>query len=559
MARKKTPSSTVEVPLDTSPSDDREVATRREAYRQIQNAITSESLKNLQLMRESKAFQAACKLPKGSEKNATEKEKKKVRIDTFKALNERYNFTIGHMYVFAKDCCKQAPHIGDHTESHGVQTTALRAFEAVQRYAFGQGGKPHFKGYKELDSVEGKQDCCIILRPDAGRLVVKWNGLTLPLLVDTKNEWQIRALTEYPTKYVRIVWKDFNGKTRLYAQMIQEGVSPHREQHPIGDEKVGMDLGPSTVAIVGETKAMLVDLCPTVDVPVKEIRKIQRKMNRSIRKSNPNAFNEDGTHKKGIRTKVKSNTYKKDQARKADIERRLAAERKRSHGELANQILSIGHEIKTEGVSILGWQRSWFGRSIGKRAPASLMTIIEQKIKALKDGSYEEFSTYKTKLSQIDHKTGLYTKKPLSQREHVFGDGSVVQRDLYSAFLAKYVFSHKLDISQVSKAWAGAESLLRLAASSYTKGARGKIVSINPTLPSPNGIDGVRVSATEISIEPSPPNRGRCKISEVVGIVAEMQRVTRAEKSVRLQNARLKREIESSEEKSVRLSKNRLM
>ena len=551
MARKKTPTFTVEFPLDTSPADDRELRIRREMYRQIYNAVIGESLKNLKWMRESIAFRAACVLPKGSDKNAETKAKRKLRADTFRALNERYKFTIDHMYTFVALCCKQAPHIGDHTESHGVQTTALRAFEAVQRYAFGQGGKPRFKGYRELNSVEGKQDCCLIIREGGGRLTVKWNGLTMPIILNLRNKWQIQALTEYPTKFIRIVWRDFKEKSRLYVQIAKEGISPQRPQHKIGTGVIGIDLGPSTAAIVGETGAILTDLCPTVEVPAKEIRVLQRKMDRSIRASNPEAFNEDGTWKKGRRNKlVKSNTYKKNQNKVANTQRCLAAERKRSHGELANQALTLGDQIKTENVSIKAWQRSWYGKSIGNRAPAAFMTIVERKLKAHKDGSYTEFSAYKTKLSQVDHTTGLYTKKPLSQREHVFPDGSKVQRDLYSGYLARFVEDHKLDVSQCVEHWAGAESLLRLAASSYTKGARGKVVSISPTLLSPNRETTSETPATEISIEPRCPKEAQSKIADVVGAVAEMQRATRAAKSVRLQNARLKREAESGQEES---------
>jgi hypothetical protein len=40
--------------------------------------------------------------------------------------------------------------------------------------------------------------------------------------------------------------------------------------------------------------------------------------------------------------------------------------------------------------------------------------------------------------SQYDHSTQTFTKKPLAQRWHVFGDGrGQVQRDVYSAFLAR--------------------------------------------------------------------------------------------------------------------------
>jgi putative transposase len=46
-----------------------------------------------------------------------------------------------------------------------------------------------------------------------------------------------------------------------------------------------------------------------------------------------------------------------------------------------------------------------------------------------------EFPTREA-VSQFNHE---YTKKPPSQRHHEFSDGSRVQRDLYSAYLASFV------------------------------------------------------------------------------------------------------------------------
>lgn len=41
------------------------------------------------------------------------------------------------------------------------------------------------------------------------------------------------------------------------------------------------------------------------------------------------------------------------------------------------------------------------------------------------------------KASQYDHELNQFIKKKLSQRFHIFSDGTKVQRDVYSAFLLK--------------------------------------------------------------------------------------------------------------------------
>ena len=92
------------------------------------------------------------------------------------------------------------------------------------------------------------------------------------------------------------------------------------------------------------------------------------------------------------------------------------------------------------------------------------MAVLRQKT-AVTGGDLMEFPTLTTRLSQYDHTTGTYTKKPLSQRIRVLGDGSgVVQRDLYSAFLARFVEADTLDARNAAEAFRSAKPLLRRAA-----------------------------------------------------------------------------------------------
>lgn len=109
------------------------------------------------------------------------------------------------------------------------------------------------------------------------------------------------------------------------------------------------------------------------------------------------------------------------------------------------------------------------------RAPGMLVSTLERKAKAAR-GELIEIPTWNTRLSQFDHTTGEYTKKALSQREHLFGDRitTPVQRDLYSAFLAFCCIANIPDIRQVQKAWPSAEPLLQRAMSRFSQSASGK-------------------------------------------------------------------------------------
>jgi hypothetical protein len=94
---------------------------------------------------------------------------------------------------------------------------------------------------------------------------------------------------------------------------------------------VGLDIGPSNIAAVGQTEAIFEQFCPSVVEPWKETRRLQRAMDRSRRATNPECFNEDGTWKTGTKARNRSKRYQALAAKRRDRDRRLAAERRRCH------------------------------------------------------------------------------------------------------------------------------------------------------------------------------------------------------------------------------------
>jgi hypothetical protein len=241
-------------------------------------------------------------------------------------------------------------------------------------------------------------------------------------------------------------------------------------------------------------------------------------MDRSRRATNPGNVNADGTVKKGSKKWNRSRRYQKLALKRKELDRRLASERKRAHGQLANEVLAQGKTVKTEKLSYRSFQKC-FGKSVKVRAPGMFVRTLERKAKAV-GGQVVEIPASNTKLSQFDHTTGQYTKKPLSQREHVFGDGVTqpVQRDLYSAFLAFCCIANILDIRQVLEAWPTAEPLLRQAMSGKNQSASGK------TLCFPQGIalradrlskkDIIQCEAVDVVAQARATESIRCKPSK---------------------------------------------
>jgi len=437
-----------EIPLRTTPHDVAVLNTRLDAARQLYNACLRESLRRLDLMRESKQYQISRTLPKGKPRNVA-----------FKAARDQHQFQEYGLHTFAVQA-KNACWIGDHLDVHVVQKIASRAFGATEQHAYGGRGRPRFKRFGWLSSIEGKSNAAGIRWRDDH---VVWSGLKLQPLFDLKDKHGLEAQAlSRRVKYLRLVKRTENSEARWSVQLILAGTPHQKDKNTISDNTCGLDIGPATIAAVGEKDALLAQFCDEVIQPWKEIKREQRAQDRSRRATNPDNYNENGTVKKGSRKWYRSNRYKKRQERIAECQRKLAATRKKQHGELCNNILSIGKIVKTEKLSYKSFQKN-FGRSVAVRAPGMFVGILTRKA-ANAGGAVEEQNTWTTKLSQTCI-CGSVEKKPLKQRHHVCSCGAEAQRDLFSGFLAKHCDNHILDIRQAKTAWPAAEPLLRRAMS----------------------------------------------------------------------------------------------
>lgn len=445
MAKDKNASFITELPLQTNDRQERVLLVRMDAARQVYNACLGESLKRLKLMRESKQYQAVRKMRSG-----------KRRTAEFADARTRFGFREYDLHAYAK----QFSHswLGDHLDSNTVQKLASRAFATTMRYAIGRGGKPRFKGKHQLVSVEGKTNASGIRWRDDCH--VAWLGLRLEAAIPA-NDAVIQHGLEARVKYVRLLTRQVHGKTRFYAQLICEGVPYQKPKNYLGEGRVGLDIGPSTIAIASEGEARLVQFCDELAFSQRKIRRLQRKMDRSKRANNPQNYNPNGTIKKGAKKWIKSKRYRKVQYQKAEIERQQAAYRKSLHGQLVNDILRMGNVVNLEKLSYKAFQRR-FGKSIGKRAPGMFVAMLRRKAESA-GGVVNEYSTYHTRHSQLCHGCGTIEKKPLSQRWHVCDCGIVAQRDLYSAFLAMCMEGNAFNADYARSAWSGADTRLQAA------------------------------------------------------------------------------------------------
>jgi|APSaa5957512535_1039671.scaffolds.fasta_scaffold23384_1 putative transposase len=472
-----------ELRLKTTPQDLKDLDKRLNAARLLYNACLGEGLKRLRLVRQSKTFQKAVNLsPKI--KNAkglmvANKERKTLFIES----NQIHSFTDYDLQNYVLTLRKNN-WLGEKIDSLTAQKIAKRAFDSIQKYAFGVRGKPRFKSFGRISSVEGKNNQSGIRWKD-NRIV--WAGLSLDPVFDKKDKYQLEAYAlSCKTKYVRLIKREIKGESTWYAQLVQSGKPFIKDHNQSKGNIVGLDIGPSTIAVVGKNEAWLQGFCDNVfDYDIK-IKANNRMINRSLRATNPDNYEADritknnngriirklGKNKKNSRPWVRSRNCIHLMADNRELSRKMAASRNTAQGYLANKILKLGNIVKTEKLSYKGFQKLW-GKSVGKRSPATFMSKMRYKAENA-GGVLYEFSTYKTALSQTCV-CGNKEKKPLKQRWHYCSNcGAIAQRDLFSANLARYVDNHRLDISQAKQAWAGVDTLLAQAVSKLNKTATGK-------------------------------------------------------------------------------------
>ncbi len=349
------------------------------------------------------------------------------------------------------------PNIGSIT----AQSIANNAWTSFKSLLYGNGKKIHFKKHGEINTISGKPTNKEI-RFKRENNTIEWNGLTLGCKVKKDNEYE-NTMLEHKVKFVRIVRKWVRTKYNFYAQIIIEG-TPEKKinkqtgelKYPLGKGRVGIDIGTSTIAYVANSKIGIEELAPKVDTLEKELRVINRRLDRSRRATNPDNFNPDGTIKRGKKLIwKKSKRYLSLIEEKKELFRKQADIRKLQHNILSNKLIILGDEFYIEDMNIKALSRraqlteisektgrykrkSRFGKSISNKAPSMLMQILDNKLKSFNKGLIK-INTVKAKASQFDHISEEYHKKSLSTRWAKLSNGDIVQRDLYSAFLIQNI------------------------------------------------------------------------------------------------------------------------
>lgn len=453
------------LPLKLEKWQEDRLAKRFELARQIYNTMVRAEQKKLRQIEHTPQYKAIrAEILQIIKKDPKEPEDKQSLKKLYQARNKMLKDAGFGDYAFKSDMKYFYKHfsenIGSNVAIHGIAPQVWTAFEKM---LFHNGKRVHYKKPGEVRSLRGYSASG---KSGGSEIIfhgtyITWKGLKLPLKLSPDNAYETEMLS-YRVKYVRLLRKPGKSKDRWYAQLALEGKPAVKRDrtsgepiHPVGHGAVGLDIGPQTLAYSAAGEVNLVELADQVQNIEQEKRRIQRKLDRSRRTTNPDNYQEDGTVKRGVKlTRNKSKRYLKLQKELAYLQHCQAETRKRQHIELANHLLSLGdcfyvekmvwssltrRAKKTEVSEKTGKikRKKRFGKSVANKAPAMLIMILRQKCTSLNLVGVQDVPL-SVRASQYNHQSQDYAKKSLAQRWNQMPDGSRVQRDLYSAFLLQH-------------------------------------------------------------------------------------------------------------------------
>ncbi len=288
--RRKTPTLLLELPLVVNEGQAKRIRGHLEAGRALYNAVLSQGQKRLRQMRADPAWQAARSIP------PTQKPERQA---AFSALRQRYGFSEYALHEYAKTA--RVCWIADHLDAVLAQTLATRAYQALNRVCVGEARRVRFKSRgRGLASLENKRNDTglrfVLQKPEEGhRGFLIWKDDQLEAVIDWEDEVVAHGLRQR-IKYARLVQRRASSERaagadargdRYVMQLALEGVPHRKKKHAVGNDIIGADLGPSTIALVPRAgEASLSLFCEELAPDEQAIRRQQRRMDRQRRAAN---------------------------------------------------------------------------------------------------------------------------------------------------------------------------------------------------------------------------------------------------------------------------------
>jgi len=222
-----------------------------------------------------------------------------ARAPAFRELRARHGF--GERALMSVGSGFRVGWLREKVFAQEAQVLGARAYEAVNRWVLGQRGRPRFKGRGHgLHSLAAK-DLCGALRVVADGSGLQWgSGMILRFAFDRCGPyqwWAALQVADGRLRSCRIVRTEVRGRWVYSAQLVLDGKPLQR--YEVGGGPVGLDVGPSTVAVVSDQGAWKESFCAELEDKAKELRRLQRRLDRQHRAGSPACFDDAGRHRNG--------------------------------------------------------------------------------------------------------------------------------------------------------------------------------------------------------------------------------------------------------------------
>jgi hypothetical protein len=386
-----------------------------------------------------------------------------------------------------------------------AQTMADDVWRAVDDNIYHGGSKISVRSWRDDDTIRAKQyNRCILLKNDdktsdvdgvmRKHPYISFNKMAMPL--DIRDHFEMDMLEEclawmddseivekrdvrrwlqtgeirnsHRPCYVSLQLERKKNKTIVWAIIIMAGYPSSKKdeiglpRYSYGKGKVGDDLGvvsnhhcyrndDGVLEIEGVNTAVFNEKAQLRNE--EKIKRNQRAMDRSLRATNPEAFDHDGMYKPGKKCRRRSRRYFELKDENRDLHRRNAIMRDNAVKHHANEVRSHGDHLIIENNSPSAWakkaaparnpdgsidktsikKRKRLGSSVEKGCPG---TVQSELIKKFGQENVTVVSQ-KYRASQFNPVTGEYIAHDLSERTWKLIDNdpnSEVLRDAFSSF-----------------------------------------------------------------------------------------------------------------------------
>ena len=458
---------TVRIPIQTSEIDERYFAKCFFYAWKIRNSITAYASRMLKALYADRTYQNAreeygrkysgLSADEARRLSAPEKANRKRLVAVMNSCQLKYHLSKSTLEKYA---AVQQHKYTKYLFSHQVQVIAKNVYAGVEKVLYSNGKELGFVRYNGFDAIPQKDL--------SGASLIDWDHIRYRKKVfrlEAPNTQYMQIVENAHHRVVLCALKriEFESGWRYYVIVTLDGDPPCMQQKSSTPDRIGVDIGTSTFAAASGQKVMLANLAPHAVNYEKQIRHLQKQIDRKLRLLNPGNYNPDGTVKSGGRSWALSKQIKRLRRKIRILYRRRTAYIKSSHQMQINRLLDGVTEVIIEPMRFTALQKrssktersekastvqrsdgsticihkfkrkKRFGHSMVNHSPGLFQS--ELKRKALKlDIPYFEIKTQKYKASQYHHDTGEYTSAGLNDRYKEIA-GHTVQRDLYSAFL----------------------------------------------------------------------------------------------------------------------------